>query len=692
MKKLTFHDRIHDALFSKIDVDQFLIISNIGQLLAGPTSKNRSDLTKPIDFISTEKLSPSLQKVVGLETQSNELVLPFDISFNILLKDCLERSFVDFQIHYATDTRLSICEIQQLARTHAILLLIFRYNNDPEKMKVIYQKLTNYTHGTLVRTTTFHAFRKYVSRKKRIGLPKALKHGLTGKPSNNGEISSLMKDLIILAATKQTTGLSASLIELEILHIIDNLPNADSVGLSPISVSKISKYLRTGEGHDALHYALAEPLNFQRKVAGFMRFTRASAIMVKVYVDGYYFQTQYKDDEGKSKGFVGICFYDDQSEYVFDFNLDDSENANSLRNAFLNFLRKTKGELPRELCMDKYTYKLLKTCLPKIFQFLINNGVEVNESSNPNFKSKIERFLGQLQQIVMPKSIYYLGPGVKSKTPLIHPPRAYKLMLSSKRFALNKYEMNRLLTTIWSVRYNKRHVGDDFEVPESRFLNNARNPVGFIKDLESYIPYLFFECHRSIKVTGRSVEIRLDEHEKKRSDSNTIKNPRNWRPRKNRSGNIYRNRSLEDINGRVFDIYVDVANPEIAHLYLPDTHNKQAEMKLEIRRPVAQYDRNIEDRESVKEFIIDSQKIRNSLEENDKNRLKRFKNATGKEFQELQMRAIYKKELEDADMAIQIGLTDRREEPILFNVNKSRHQRRLKTNLGDIGVTFNDTI
>jgi hypothetical protein len=693
---LPLQERLSDKLFIKKQ-GQIHVVGSIMRLLAGPDLSAMLNLGHTQKYIPAESLSREAQKSIGLVKEPNGTIqiIPFDFSFKVHVEECCDREYNEYQHYYEKAGHSNTEEIVTLAKTHALLRLIFRHFKDPKKLSIMFESLNTYMHGTKIPTTSFDAFRKYISRKNKKKLPDCLIHGLISKPSNHGELSDFMKDVIVLLATKQTILLSAKMIEKEIIFIGNELHDASSLGFYVVSESTIQKFLSTAHAQNAINYSLAEPLDFQKRVLGVLRFVRASAGLVKVHVDAYYFQMQYKDVKGMN-GLVGIFFYDENSEFLFTMNIDGSENANSLKNAFKQFFVATKGQLPREFSMDTFTYKLMVSGMPKLHKFLIDKGVKITKSTNPNNKSHLERFFGTLQQRDLPKSIYYLGPGIKSKKRLSHPARAYRLILSSARFALDKYDLSRILSKLCYIDYNAYHVGPDFLVPKERYEKNGADPLTTV-DAGICLPYLFYEYHY-LKVEGGTIEARMKSNSErgKNREEQRKNSSEKWVPRVTRPGNIYKNRELSFLNlanEQYFDVYINPDEPITAFLYTPGGMSKVGEMRLFKRLPSAEHDRDENDLEQLSRYHHKNQSIRLDLEKADNERSKKFKDKVGKEIQGLLIRSAEKKEMEDVDMALQIGLTEKKEAPQLVNLNKSRRVRRLRSNdSAETGIIFNDTI
>lgn len=692
---LKLQNRISQKLFKR-DKDGIVIADCFTRLLAGTDLNASLQPSEIINYKSPDCLPKAFKELLKLDTnhgEASKLETNFPFYLEIRIKECCDAGFWEYKHHYEKKNRYESDKINRLATTHAILKFVFLHHKNPEKLKLVYQFLSTFMHESCIPTTSLDAFAKYVKRKNEKGLPQCLINELIDKPSNNSEISDFMKDVIILTATKQTTLLSAKHIETEIAYMISEMPNAQTLGLFQISESKIQKYLATAAAKNAIDYAIAESLEFNKRVLGVLKFTKASAPLVKVHVDGYHFQVQYREDGNSFKSLVGIFFYDEFSEYFFSLSIDESENGDSFLKAFQDFLVATKGKLPRELAMDTYTFHLLKKGHPKLYQFLLDKGVNLHPSYNANGRAALERKFGSLQQRELPKFIYYLGPGIKSKRRLSHPSRSYRIIFASKDHALDKYEAYQALYKICFVDYNRKHVGNDCYTPITRYKEYESNPVTTI-DLETDEPYLFYE-HHVIKVVGGTIEVRLKEGGNK-VEGKTKKSKSTVTPRMNRVGNIYKRRDkefLDIINDQYFDVYIDPLKPATAFLFKLNTKIRVGEMPLFKIRPSAEYDRTGEDREALSAYHLESQKLRNQFEKSDKDRVGRFKEKTGRNFEDLQLKAEQKKAINDADMAIQIELTEPKPPPPLVNLNKSRRFRRLKNNNdNDLGIIFQDTI
>lgn len=411
---------------------------------------------------------------------------------------CFKKLYADYD--YFTSE-----QITQRAILHAVLTVMFLFYREKTKLKFMFKFLEQTLLGIDLPLSTEEALYKFLQRKEKTGLPQALVHGGIGKPSNNSELSPLMKSIIIVLCVEITTSKSARLIKDDIDIILNNMPNAKEAGVYSVSDRKIAAFLATPEADVTIRYAKDERLEFRRQVTGIMRFSRPSASLVRVCVDSYSFQVKYFNLDLNEADFpVGIFFYDDRTDYVLAMEIGTSENYEMLMKAFKQFLIKTGYSLPRELVMDKFTYKLLKRNT-KLMKFLDDNGVNVIKSSNPNRKSRLERFFETFQQLMLSGNIIsYLGPGIRSRLRNAHPFKSFKLLLS--KHLPTKFDLFPILHRLVNINYNTGYRCSDIDGdPKSRFETEKRNPAAtFDKEI---ISYLFDELH-TVTFHGASLVIR----------------------------------------------------------------------------------------------------------------------------------------------------------------------------------------
>jgi hypothetical protein len=95
--------------------------------------------------------------------------------------------------------------------------------------------------------------------KKVEGFPNYLSHWLFKHPSNNRELSTLMKDLLIALAISTPFHQSAEIVKENLDQIFIAFPKAKEDGFYSISASTISAFLATPEARGAISLAKNEP-------------------------------------------------------------------------------------------------------------------------------------------------------------------------------------------------------------------------------------------------------------------------------------------------------------------------------------------------------------------------------------------------------------------------------------------------
>jgi len=490
------------------------------------------------------------------------------------------KEYNDYKKLYADYDYFTSEQITDKSMVHAVFVLMFPFYQERAKLKFMFSFLEKARLGIDLPLSTEDALRKLIGRKLKKGLPQALVHGGIGKPSNNAELTPLMKNIIIVLSVEITTSKSAHLIKEDLDIILNNLPNAKECGVYSVSERKIADYLKLPEADVAIRYAKDEPLEFRRAVTGIMRFSRPSAPLVRVCVDGYSFQVKYFNLEINEADFpVGIFFYDDRSDYVISMEIGVSENSELLMTAFKQFLIKTGYSLPRELVMDKFTYKLLKKN-KKLLKFLEDNGVNVIKSPNPNRKNRLERFFETFQQLMLAAHIIeYLGPGVRSKFRNAHPFRSFKVFLSKN--LPTKFELFPILKRLVRIKYNTGYKSREFDgSPECRFETEKKNPVATFD--EDIVPYLCDELH-TVKFWGASLVIR-------RGDD----------------FHFYYKREFEFLlqyTGIQVDAYFDKSDPCKINVYEKDSKKRLCVIPRYEVIPVSLFDRTVEQHEFAKNFL-----------------------------------------------------------------------------------------
>ena len=211
-----------------------------------------------------------------------------------------------------------------------------------------------------------------------------------------------------------------------------------------------------------------------------------------------------------------------------------------------------------------------------------------------------------MQQKQLPKSIHYIGPGIKAKKPLSHPSKQFLIILNSKKNALAKWELARLYKYLIEVGHNKQFIGRDFYTPNDRF-NLANSDEACTIDLDIYLPYLTYHKHK-VSVTAGAIRVPLKVQPEIKSEADKMRN-------RNILHDKYENRTEEfrkQAEGELVDAYID-ENPLQAHVYLRGTQTKVGIMKLLKRVPNNEFDRTEEQKKFVNERNAESARIENKL-------------------------------------------------------------------------------
>jgi hypothetical protein len=565
-------------------------------------------------------------------------------------------------------------KIERLCRTAEFLRFAFDHYKSPIKFNIMYTKLKPFVHFTELHLTSIESTRKLINRKELEGLPGCLIHKSIGKPSNNHKLTPFMQDIILSLATTSFVRKSAILVKSELDFLIERIgeEKAGALGIYNLSTGKISSFLNGPIGIQRIAEALADPKEFRRKVIGHFDFLRASAPLVKVSVDAYVIQIKYFDEEDdKLREFVVIHFHDDFSDYVLSLSLDDSENGESFLRAFRDYLVFTKGKLPRCIYVDGFTNRILHK-YPHIIEFLKRRGVTIEPSSNPNNKSSLERCLLTVQQKQLPKSIHYIGPGIKAKKPLSHPAKQFLIILNSKSNALAKWELARLYKYLIEVGHNRQYHGRDLYTPNSRFDLVDSDEASRI-DLDVYLPYLTYHKHE-VSVTAGAIRVPLKVVPEIKSEADKMRN-------RNILNDKYENRTddfRKQVEGELVDAYIDDENPLQAHVYLKGTQTKVGVMKLRQRAPNNEFDRTDEQKKYVSERNAESARIENKLSQERVASLSRVNDALGFDLHEVTEEARAMKELDQMSTSTNVGLNDLDDEKSFFDHRKTRRKRKHK--------------
>ncbi|GCC50354.1 hypothetical protein SanaruYs_05690 [Chryseotalea sanaruensis] len=661
--------------------------SSLPKLLSGKGDPDTSPKFIPLRLAPEtikKHLSPEIcknifQQLQGINYQAAVQTITFESYFLTRLRELFltsdyKEDFRSYQPIYASYDFLTGEKIVELSMLHAMIVLIDRFLYDPTKIKIIYQHLCECNYGVEIPLTSLVSFKKYIKRKKN-NLPDSIIHGLYQQKSNNHEISELMQYLIIWIYVMVPTRRASFSIKEDVDYIIQTMPNAEEQGIYTLSESKIAKFLLEPKSVNLISYAKDNKEDFRRKVSGVMRFIRASAPLVRIYLDGYVFQVEHKD--GKKVGrLTGLFISDDFSDYIISHVIGNSENFELVMLALEEYFRKTKNALPREIVVDKYTYKILKKNTAFI-DLLKRNGIEkgrgLTVSSNPNRKSRLERFFNTFQQKFMQSIIHYIGPGIKARLSNSHPFKEFLITL--KKDLPDQFDITLTLNRLIKYSYNKEYISPSQEylsTPESRFKNEDPNPHCIVDP--KVIPMLFYELHQVMFKAGaimikRGVEFHL-----------------------------FYMRDFEFINqynGRKVDAYYNKNSSGTSILvYEKDTSNFIAEIPLFKIIPSALYDRNEKHNEILKGFSKQTRELLSSFKNEFIKMEETLKSAfNGRDIRAFTKLAKMKKEVSsEQEMAQEMNLKENKAEPKLYNSNLGRRKTKSRNELESLGITITDTI
>ncbi len=607
------------------------------------------------------------------------LNLTFEEYFLERLKELFQdtghaEGYRDYQPIYASYDYLTAENVVEFAKLHAIIILISKFSYDSMKLRFIYQHLCEYNYGVKIHLTSFESFQKYLKRK-RDTLPKSLIHKHFGMPSNNHEITELMQFVVVLLSNYTPTRRAFFSIKEDLDHIIETMPNTKTYGIYSLSESKIATFLKEPKAQNLISFAKDNPTEFRRRVSGIIRFTRASAPLVRIYIDGYVFQVEYKNGK-KPHRLTGIFISDDYSDFIISHKIGQTENYELLMSALQKYFEKTKNALAREIVVDRYTFKILsknKAFIELLKRYGIEKGKGLIVSSNPNRKSRLERFFNTFQQKFMHALIGFIGPGIMSRRSHSHPFKEFRLTLQKN--LPDKFDLILILDKLVNINYNKDYISptqSTLSTPENRFKHEEdHNPVATIE--KGMIPILFYERH-SVTFKAGAVMIK-----------------------KGNKLNIYYDRGFEfvnNFNGIKMDAFIDPDSDEkVIFLYEEGTTRLINQLLLSVIIPVASFDRNEHQKEVLKNFTKQTQELIKKFEAEFEKMEETVRLAlNGRDLREFTKLAEMKKESSiDQKVAEEMNLKEHREEPKLFHANKSRRKTRGQSQIQQLGIDILDT-
>jgi len=486
------------------------------------------------------------------------------------------------------------------AKTHGLINLVVPHYRNPSLLTSMFNVLWIRAYEISIPLTSVEAFRKYISRKATKGLPQSLVHGSIGKPSHNPSVSDFMRDLVIYFATMVPRHRSALAIHEDLDFLMKNMVDPAAYGVYAVSINWISKFIATPEAIARIAYAKENPLEFKQRFIGVLRFARASAPLIRIYIDGYSFQLKtLNDDTGKEDNLVGIFVTDDHSSYCIACEIGDAEDKDLLLRALEAYFKKVANALPHEIVMDRYTYRILKKSFKHIHDYLIRKGVIITPTSHPNAK-RIERFFRTFQEKILHHLLHYIGSGLKSKAKYSHPPKAFLLAL--KKVLASKYDMIPVLRRLVKHEFNHHyqiHQDEIYLTPEQLFQNLRALAIASENEART----LFYDLHQ---VTFRGAGITIQ-----------------------RDGNlhIYLNRDFKVIttyHGSLVDAYVHRNDTSKIFLHRQDSSELLISLDELAIIPVSQIDRTEHDKFRFKELAKQAREVLEQFKEDSANRTNRI--------------------------------------------------------------------
>lgn len=591
------------------------------------------------------------------------------------------RNYPEFKSFYSSIPNLTHQQVVSKAIAHCILNVCFQYipKVNSYRLRLIFDILReekknfeekeerkDYDSSDLVeyhcgqiRLTSFESFIKFVKRKKEKTLPKGLKHGNTGKVSNNYHWTESLKWVVTLFAISRPTNVSAGDIQDAIENLLEDNPwLRDEQGIVPLDESTISKFLRE-EAAPYISFAKDDQLEFKRKVVGCLRFYPPSAPLSKIGADGYVFQCICEgDEESNYIQLLAVKIKDIATLATLGIAIDETEDSETVLKAWREYFTTTKGEMAREIAFDGHlAYQSKK--MRNLLSMIQRDGVEIKISKHANYQGRFERSNLDFQDKYLANTISYIGPGIKSKGVNAHPSKIFKVVLRSKEFLKDKEEMKRILYHLVREEANlgtlrKKH---SWTSPMKRFISEEHNHVKVYD--ERYVAYMTYEHHFS-SILGCGVIVKKDNEVfvYNKRDFNTVKT----------------------LNGELVDVYVRQENRHgVAFVFKRGTTEFLTELNYLTTIPEALCERTEAHRDLIKIYGKDVVSITDQFKDSIVNmQTEVTKLLKGKEYEQYLNSAKIKKRIDTSYIGYQIGVSVPKPEPTMIwaNSRKSRIKRR----------------
>lgn len=596
------------------------------------------------------------------------------------------QNYPEFKSLYSSNLTLTHQQVVSKAIAHCILNVCFGYISGrvdsyrlglifdilrEEKKKFEETKEQNEFGGSVIveyhcgqiPLTSLEAFIKFVKRKKETRLPKALKHGLTGKVSNNSKWTESLKWVVTLFAINSPTHVSAGDIQDAIENLLEDNPELREHGIISLKESTISKFLAL-EAKPYISFAKDDPLEFKRKILGVLRFSPPSAPLTKVGADGYVFQCICEgDDENSYIQFLAVKIKDLATLATLGIAINETENSETILKAWREYFMTTKGEMAREIAFDGHMAYQSKQML-NFLSMIQRDGVEVKISKHANYQARFERSNLDFQSKYLANTISYIGPGIKSKGVNAHPSKVFKVVLRSKEFLKDKEEMKRILYHLVREEANlgtlrKRH---SWTSPMKRFATELHNHLKVYK--EQYIAYMTYEHHFS-SIVGCGVIIKKD-----------------------KEAYVYNKRDFNTattLNGKLVDVYVrQEERLGVVYVFKRGTTEFLTELNYLATIPEALFDRTEAHSDLIKIYGRDVVSITDQFEDSIVNmRTEVTKFLKGKEYEQYLNAAKIKKRIDTSYVGYQIGVSEPKPEPAMKWANSRKSRIKRKSQRGD---------
>jgi hypothetical protein len=591
------------------------------------------------------------------------------------------KNYPEFKSFYSSIPNLTHQEVVSKAIAHCILNVCFQYiprinsyrlglifdilreekkkfEDSEEKKGYDCTDIVEY-HCGQIRLTSLEAFIKFVKRKKKKTLPEGLKHGHSGKVSNNYKWTESLKWIVTLFSISRPTHVSAGDIQDAIENLLEDNPGLrDEQGIIPLDESTISKFLRE-EAAPYISFAKDDPLEFKRKIVGVLRFYPPSAPLVKVGIDGYVFQCISEgDDESGYIQLLAVKIKDIATLATLGIAINETEDSETVLQAWREYFTTTKGEMAREIAFDGHlAYQSKKT--HNFLGMIQRDGVDVKISKHANYQARFERSNLDFQDKYLANTISYIGPGIKSKGVNAHPSKIFKVVLRSKEFLKDKQEMKRILYHLVREEANlgtlrKRHA---WTSPMKRFISEEHNPLKVYE--ERFVAFMTYEHHFS-SILGCGVIVKKDKEV-------FVYNKRDFN-------------TATKLNGELVDVYIkqeDRHGP--AHVFKRSTTEFLIELNYLATIPEALFDRTDVHKDLIKIYGKDVVSITDQFEDSIVNmRTEVTKLLKGKEYEQYLNAAKIKKRIDTSYVGYQLGVSEPKLEPAMTwaNSRKSRIKRR----------------